>query len=178
MPRGRRNNLLSFANVIEFIFTRLFEVVFRRRSHHPLRQVVNRAARKEFGQLLRHLASGRITNDEFEDASYSITFKLARVGEEDVAIDELFIWAWSFYNDTEEHRLTGKMRLSRSERRYFAQAYLFLQTDLPYEGIRRGGFLNYDWDMPDWPFAWRPDFKQVCANPRLLSGIISRPVAT
>ena len=62
--------------------------------------MVDRKARDEFAELLRHFIAGRITNDEFEDQ--------VPLSSKDLAIVEIW-WraAWQFYGDLYQHTLTG-----------------------------------------------------------------------
>ena len=113
----------------------------------------HREARNRFAELLRQLASGRLTNDEFDDAYEPRT--------RDHVVDELFRFAWTFYDDLYEHRLRGSHRLSPRQRRVFARCVLFLRSGLPYEWPKQAKFL---WcKQRDKPEAvehlpwWKPD---------------------
>ncbi|MBX3360898.1 MAG: hypothetical protein KF705_05570 [Phycisphaeraceae bacterium] len=75
-------------------------------------------------ESLRRLASGCITNDQFEDALP------AGMGDGEWAV---FHAAWHCYDDFHEHRLRGAHRLTRLERQLFARCVLFLRSGLPYE---------------------------------------------
>jgi len=106
------------------------------------------AARRRLAETMRHLASGLLTNDQFEDGQNS---------GGDRATREIFWFAWGFYDDLHEHRLRGRHRLSPLQRRAFARCVLFLLSGLPYEWDRRARHL---WcrqrcreDVP-W---WKPD---------------------
>jgi hypothetical protein len=106
--------------------------------------VARREARRVLARGLRQLASGRITNDEFEDSAPS--------WHGDRAIRELFWFAWGFYDSLYEHRLRGRHRLSPHQRQVFARCVLFLRSDLEYEWPQRSRWL------------WRPQL-----NGRLLT---------
>ena len=67
--------------------------------------MVDRAARNQLAELLRSLASGSISNDEFED-SIPIT--------EDAAIHDIFLnGGWGLYSDNKEYKLRGKHALDK-----------------------------------------------------------------
>lgn len=117
----------------------------------PIRDPLH--ARRRHAELVRQLASGQLTNDAFEDAYAALP--------QDRATREVFLFAWSFYDDLYEHRLRGRHRLSPSQRRVFARCVLFLRSGLEYEWPARARWL---WcrqrDKPDragrgpW---WQPD---------------------
>ncbi|WP_213999725.1 hypothetical protein [Arsukibacterium sp.] len=87
--------------------------------------MIDREARNRLAELIRALASGRITNDEFEDA-----LPLS----EDNAVKEVFHHgAWCLYSDMKEYRLKGKDALSTEERSLVARWILFLKSDYEYE---------------------------------------------
>ncbi|HEV2852179.1 MAG TPA: hypothetical protein VHC97_05175 [Thermoanaerobaculia bacterium] len=70
---------------------------------------VDRAARTAMAEALRHLAAGQISNDEFVE-------RLESAGR-DVAVTEIHRnGAWYLYDDTREHRLTGRQRLGGEAR--------------------------------------------------------------
>jgi hypothetical protein len=77
--------------------------------------MVDRESRTKLGELIRHLAAGQITNDEFED-------RLLPLGSADPAVWEVFSsGAWCLYSDLWEYRLTGKYRLPKEARREVAR---------------------------------------------------------
>jgi len=84
-----------------------------------------RPARIVLAEALRHLASGTITNIEFEN--------WVSDGPEDRAVREIDSFAWMFYDDFTEHKLRGRHRLSKFQRQVFARCVIFLRTDLEYE---------------------------------------------
>jgi hypothetical protein len=147
-------------------------------------------ARREIAELLRHLVSGVITNDEFEDRLP----RPLRASKDGVvlAVNE---HAWCLYNDTFKHRLTGALKVSDEGRREIARWVLFLHTDLPYEWpfyrltgpstILRGlvGLFTLghstrqaraqfeaagDFDV--WPFFRRGDYERASSSQVLLRG--------
>ncbi len=73
---------------------------------------VDTPARRKLAELLRHLVSGVITNDEFEDR-----LSLCR----DAAVVAVYEQAWLLYDDLHEHRLTGKWRVPEEARPVIAR---------------------------------------------------------
>jgi hypothetical protein len=96
--------------------------------------MIDRPSRRAVGELLRHLAAGQITNDQFAE-------RLPRRSD-DVAIAEIRHQAWFLYSDLREYRFTGKDRLSDEHRRDVARWILFLQSDLEYEWPRMSAPLS------------------------------------
>lgn len=93
-----------------------------------------RSIRCRLAERLRQLASGRLTNDEFEDT-------LPYGGGADAAAWELYHFAWMCYDDLYEHRLRGRHRLSPQQRQVFARCVLFLRSGLPYEWPKHAKWL-------------------------------------
>lgn len=152
-----------------------------------------RSARIVLAEAMRQLASGTITNFEFEDR--------IGTGPEDRAIRELDSFAWMFYDDFIEHKLRGRHRLSKTQRQVFARCVLFLRSDLEYEypynaracwahqrtdwfGLRslfrylidliRGNIVDNDRteliDDRIWPFFHRSDYNEALKHPVYLAG--------
>ena len=91
--------------------------------------MVDRKARDEFAELLRHLVIGQITNDEFENR--------APLSSKDLAIFEIWwLAAWPLYDDFKEHTLTEEYRALDDERREIVKCVLFLKTDQEYQWPR------------------------------------------
>ena len=148
--------------------------------------MVDRDDRDKMVLLLRQLAAGRITNVEFEGRQPP--------GSPDPAVAEVFLrGASGFYSDLHEHRLAGRHRLSRSERRELARLILFLKSDLEYEWPRPklwqellwmaagiltlglAGRLYLRWmgahgELGVWPFLRQEDFERAVRNPCYLAG--------
>lgn len=108
--------------------------------------------RRRAAELVRQLASGRLTNDQFEDA--------LPVLSRDSSF-EIFRFAWSFYDGLYEHRMRGRHRLSPLQKRVFARCVLFLRSGLPYEWPRRAKWIWCDQLHKEEPAArlpwWKPD---------------------
>ncbi len=81
--------------------------------------------RLQYAELLRHFMSGRMTNDEYEDA-YE---KLGHDDENEFWC--IFVAAWHLYDDLHEHRMTRKdgHKLSPEMRRRVARWILFLRSN-------------------------------------------------
>ncbi len=148
--------------------------------------MIDRAARDRFAEALRHLVSGQITNDEFEDRLL--------LRSNDPAVKAVF-WnaAWLLYDDLKEYRLVGRYRLPRETRRATARWILFLKSDLPYEWTRGlwlfrfpGYVVNLvtlgiagaiaarrvkrSGDFEVWPFKRRADYEAALRLPTCLAG--------
>jgi hypothetical protein len=102
--------------------------------------MINRNSRNKFAELLMSLASGQITNDEFEDRL------LQEVDLADHALMGIFHnGAWGLYSDTREYRLQDSDALTSEERQYVAKLVLFLKSDYEYEwpvGDRKRSLLH------------------------------------
>ena len=99
-------------------------LMFRRRRAKA--EEPSRPDREILAEAVRQLASGTITNDEFEDRT------CLREGE-DPTLDAIYDFVWSFYSDCHRHRLRGRHRLSPLQRSVFARCVLFLHSDRAYE---------------------------------------------
>ena len=156
--------------------------------------MLDRHDRDRMVLLLRQLATGRITNDEFEDRQ--------PLGSPDPAVAEVFYrGASGFYSDLDEYRLAGRHRLSRSERREMARFILFLKSDLEYEWpclklwrellwvaaglltLGLAGRFYWRWmgahgELGVWPFLRQEDFERAVRNPCYLAGAGSTAMET
>lgn len=93
-------------------------------------EVVDRAARDEFAELLRHFGAGLIKWQRFEDQACKIIDRTRDLGVMQVFWDGAF----NLYSDVLwSYRLRGRNRLDKAGRRFVATMILFLHTDLPYE---------------------------------------------
>lgn len=143
--------------------------------------MIDRAARDNLAERLRHFASGTMTNYAFEKAG-------GRTKDEVIGEIE-FRLAWPQYDDMHEHKLSGSHAITRGARLDFARAILFLKSDLPYEwkrhtGIR--GFLNSIFrlfpparrallevgvgDLRVWPFFRYSDYREALQRQPYLHG--------
>jgi hypothetical protein len=148
--------------------------------------MIDRPARTQLAERLRHLAAGQMTNDAFEAAA---------APTRDRAVPEIeHRLAWPCYDGFKEHRLRGEHALTDGARRDFARAILFLKTDLEYEwrhwrGLR--GWVNscfrlLPWlrvpplaidsgDLRYWPFYRRSDYFAARESPVYLNGMRQAP---
>lgn len=136
---------------------------------------IDREGRRRAATLLRSLASGRITNDEFADR-WPVS--------PDLAVEEVYWAAWKLYSDLREYRLARLHRLTKAERREVARWVVFLRTDLPYSwprlpklpslfaGIVTAGISSWlvtlwyrrQGDLSSWPFINQAQLNQALAN--------------
>ena len=145
--------------------------------------MLDRVARDRTAELLRHLASGRISNDEFEDALPLETADSAALAVQHAA--------WMLYSDLSEHKLTGKHALSAEAKKAVARSIVFLYSDLPYEWPRHrceglvrlvAGLVSLGWipryfderwkqsgDFNVWPFIRQEDYAAALQCPKLLA---------
>jgi len=90
--------------------------------------MIDRNSRNRLAELLRSLASGQITNDEFEDS-------IPR--SDDKAIMEVFDnGGWALYSDMKEYKLKGKDALEKVVKKEVSRWVLFLKS-------------NYEYSWPD-----------------------------
>jgi hypothetical protein len=149
--------------------------------------MIDRKARQSLSALLRRLATGRVSNDEYEDSLPQSRIDSAIWGIHDNG-------AWYLYSDTREYKLAGQDALGRAARREVARWVLFLGTDLEYEWpeisplIRpllfpfsiltlglAGRFARYvvsrGGDREVWPFSRRSDYENALRTSRLFAGV-------
>ena len=146
--------------------------------------MIDRAGRDRLALFLRRLATGRITNDDYND-EYPVR-------SPDSGIEAISRAGWTLYSDTWTYRLRGRHALTRETLRAVARCILFLHSDQEFEWTpepRRGltGFVlalltfgrvdTRNWktwraqgDYENWPFLRRADFDRASANPRFLTG--------
>jgi hypothetical protein len=150
--------------------------------------VIDRPAREHLALLLRRLADGRISNDDFDD---NYAFKSPDSGVQAVAEE-----GWALYGDYWTYRLRGHHALARPVLRRVAQSILFLHSDCEYEWpapprlgpagkvlavltLGRFDMRHHDgswtnWlaagDFTVWPFLRWSAFERACAAPRYLRG--------
>jgi hypothetical protein len=86
---------------------------------------IDRAARDRLSLGLRRLASGRLTNAEFDEVMV--------YDSSDEALVAISHAGWSLYDDFFVYRLRGRRALTRKALEQVARCVLFLDTDLPYD---------------------------------------------
>jgi hypothetical protein len=132
-------------------------------------------SRKIAVELVRKLAGGQLTNDEF-DNQYPRS--------NDRAIITIWGFLWFCWDDRFTHKLEGEYRLTQEKIATVERCIAFLQTDLDYLGPSIGkGALDATvsmWrrfvgkenkiviqgalDDPWWPFATEEQFRQYCQH--------------
>lgn len=104
--------------------------------------MVDNLRRKKLALHLRHLSTGQISNDEFEERiSEDVTYgwlpeQYYRAKEsktDDPVIRPILEFSWCLYNDTYNHKLTAKHKLSDEQTKEIARFILFLHSDLEYD---------------------------------------------
>ena len=147
--------------------------------------MIDRPARNQLAEALRALASGQITNDEFE----------RRVPTSpDPAVWHIFFdGVWGLYSDLWEYRLKARHHLKPEAKAAIARCVLFLKTDQEFEwpqpsGLERSAsfFANFltlgaaarflqrqyraagEWSV--WPFISRAAYEDALRSPVYLHG--------
>jgi hypothetical protein len=153
--------------------------------------MIDRSARDQLSRNLRLLASGRMSNYQFEDGIPETN---------DAAIRACADMAWCLYSDMQERRLVGSNSIEPSARREVLRWILFLDSDFEYlwprmslpglQPLRRVRPALTRWlHWPDaisakraadflasgdhnaWPFISRSEYKHALTNPRRLAGM-------
>lgn len=109
--------------------------------------MIDRDARNQMAELLRHFAAGQIINCDWDEAAW----QLAK--SNDPALHAVFVAVWGLYDDLREHTLSGKDALTEKTRRNVARCVLFLQSDVEYPLSR----LRASWEKVKfalWPVQW------------------------
>jgi len=138
---------------------------------------VDPVSRTKYARLLRSLATGRITNFEYEDeVNRSLDFS------KDPVIGAIYRYAWFLYDDLHKHKLCGEYALTKEARREIAKWLLFLYTDWEYRWPsftqrlsswvfkRTGGMIgkpltNEVGEAALWPFFSREEFNATTRRP-------------
>ena len=149
--------------------------------------MIDRSKRDNLAHRLRLLATGQISNDEFEDSIDFIS--------KDQAIWRIYRdGAWTLYSDLQEYKLVGRNRLSKEVKRNVARAILFLKSDREFEwqepkwhiktlmfglglltfGILPKWFYRHTWanqgDIDVWPYLRSTDFTADLERQPYLTG--------
>lgn len=147
--------------------------------------MIDRIARDHLAEALRALASGLISNNEFENSRLPYS-------KNDMAIRAIFFrGAWMLYSDLHEYRLAGSNKTDHATKSEVARWVLFLKTDLPYEwtvcstpetlGMLMANILTLGManrlfiprfeaqgDISVWPFIRKSAYEAVLHNPPYL----------
>ncbi|HYE19593.1 MAG TPA: hypothetical protein VEA69_14170, partial [Tepidisphaeraceae bacterium] len=94
---------------------------------------VDRDRRARLAELLRQFASGRSTNDTYEDRFFAEVFAGRPAAQHDPALFAIWSRSWLLYSDLREHRLVGRYALPAAVRRDVCRWVVFLHTNVPYE---------------------------------------------
>jgi hypothetical protein len=149
--------------------------------------MVSRTERDALALAIRRLASGRTTNDDFDDQYPARS--------QDPAVTAVSWAGWSLYSDNRNYRLKGRNSLSAETMQAVARCVLFLHSGHEYEWPaepKRGflgvvvAFLSWGWvdtrkwsgwpewkaagDFTVWPFLREADFEKARQHPRYLKG--------
>ncbi len=109
--------------------------------------MVDKDRRKKLALHLRHLSSGQISNDEFEeritdDITYGWLpeqyYRAKECSTDDRVIRPVVEFAWCLYSDLNNHKLVGKFKLTESQEKEIARLILFLHS-----------VQEYTWDYLD-----------------------------
>jgi hypothetical protein len=104
--------------------------------------MVDQERRKKLALHLRHLSVGQITNDDFEERIMDDVsngwlpeqyYRAKEITNDDPIIRPMLELCWCLYNDTEQHKLTGRHKLTSEQLKDIARYILFLHSDLEYE---------------------------------------------
>lgn len=138
--------------------------------------MIDRHARDRLGEAIRALASGQISNDEFERRVPRSSDPAVRCVYAD--------GVWFLYSDLWGYRLKGERRLSAEQKAEVARWVLFLKTDQAFEwpqpsgwvrmGLLAASLLSFGLaakiyrrsyqsrgDWPVWPFISRGNYEQA-----------------
>jgi hypothetical protein len=107
--------------------------------------MIDRPARDQLAEKLRHLISGRLTNDQFDAARPEDC--------EDDSVHAVWQWAYTLYGSDLPfpYRLRSRHRVSWDLRQQAARAIVFLHSDIEYEWPSFDGFPAPFWGMPFGP---------------------------
>ncbi|MCH2231182.1 MAG: hypothetical protein MK105_12640 [Crocinitomicaceae bacterium] len=109
--------------------------------HHEGHAMVDVKKRNRLAELLRHLSTGQISNDEFEDKlTDEITegylpeqfYRAKGINEMDPVLRPIVETAWGLYDDTRNHKLTESDELTGYAKKEIARFILFLKSDQEY----------------------------------------------
>lgn len=160
--------------------------------------MIDRQKRDRFAEVLRHFASGLLTNEEYEKRVDRIFEGMEPKQPRDLALWAIYDNVWFLYDDLRTHRLTGCNALTREGKTEFARWIMFLYTEQEYQwpitrflsisscllrivilglwdlimGAHQARQLAAmgDWDV--WPFLTSQDYEESRRKPHLLRGAV------
>tara|TARA_Y100000815_G_scaffold264902_1_gene281136 strand:- start:407 stop:787 length:381 start_codon:yes stop_codon:yes gene_type:complete len=118
-------------------------------------------------RLVRELASGLITNDQFELGFATAAARIEVGSPDEEVLWRVYDFCWMFYDDLHEHRLRGRHALTAEARRAFARCVLLLGTDRP-ASLMSGS--NSGHRQSHWPFADEDAYRDALRRPPYLAG--------
>lgn len=104
--------------------------------------MIDKDRRKKLALHLRRLATGQISNDDFEEKVMDdITkgwlpeqyYRSNDCKTDDRVIQSILEYSWMLYSDLKNHKLIGKYELPEDVLKEIARYILFLHSDLEYE---------------------------------------------
>lgn len=106
--------------------------------------MVDKERRRKLAFHLRQLSVGLTTNDDFEEAVMDdvsdgwlpeqyYRSKIAKSDNDDPIIKPMLELCWGLYDDTKNHKLTGRHQLTGEALKIIARCILFLHSDREYE---------------------------------------------
>jgi len=120
--------------------------------------------RKKLALHLRQLATGLISNDDFEerimdDVTYGWLpeqfYRAKESKKDDEIIRPILEFSWCLYNDTYNHKLKGRHELTELQKKEIARFILFLHSEQEYE-------WNYvDMINPKIRFSFKESLKSI-----------------
>jgi hypothetical protein len=103
--------------------------------------MIDKLRRKRLALHLRHLATGQITNDDFESSVVDeVTYgwlpeqyyRAKEAKSDDQVIQPILEFSWTLYDDLNQHKLTKQHQLPQEQLKDIARYILFLHSDLEY----------------------------------------------
>ncbi len=144
-------------------------------------KLIDRKARDKAAELVRRFVRGQISNFEFEGETPNTV---------DRGVLAIVHSLWCFYDDFEEHKLSGKRAFPVETKKQLIRWIVFLHTDeeylwpeISYPGVRptEHGFFSRLFKEPEkerefmkagdysvWPFISKDMFNRARKNPKLL----------
>ena len=94
--------------------------------------MIDREARAEAFKALRRFIECQSTSDEYED-EYPLPDVSGRRRSPDPAIQAIYEFSWSWFDDFYPHKLDGPHSLPEDTRQVAERCLLFLRSDVAYE---------------------------------------------
>jgi hypothetical protein len=126
--------------------------------------MIDNERRKKLALHLRHLSVGLISNDKFENNVMDDVTKgwlpeqyrrSKKAKFDDKVIVPMLELCWGLYDDTRNHKLTGKDQLSKKSLKIIACCILFLHSEIEYE------WPDFDFMNPLFKFSVKELFMTI-----------------